>query len=300
MRSSIKPFVLPAAIACGFLFHDAIKFIAPLSPYLIFMMLLLTFTSIDLHKIRLTRLQLWLLLIQISVCWIPYVLLRGYSSDVAAGLFMCVFISTATAAPVVTKMLGGSVEMLVSYSLTSNLAFALLAPPFLSIISDTADVSVAATLLYIARGVLPLLLVPLLVAYLLGRYAPELRSRISRYSSLSFYLWALALLIVVGNAVGLALEQQGAGIVQFAALFVGSAVLCAVQFYAGRVVGRHYGDPISGAQGLGQKNTVLAIWVATSYVSALASLAPAAYILWQNIFNSWQLYRKTRREAAMR
>lgn len=300
MRSSIKPFVLPAAIACGLLFHDAIKFIAPLSPYLIFMMLLLTFTSIDLHKIRLTRLQLWLLLIQISVCWIPYVLLRGYSSDVAAGLFMCVFISTATAAPVVTKMLGGSVEMLVSYSLTSNLAFALLAPPFLSIISDTADVSVAATLLYIARGVLPLLLVPLLVAYLLGRYAPELRSRISRYSSLSFYLWALALLIVVGNAVGLALEQQEAGIVQFAALFVGSAVLCAVQFYAGRVVGRHYGDPISGAQGLGQKNTVLAIWVATSYVSALASLAPAAYILWQNIFNSWQLYRKTRREAAMR
>ena len=300
MRSSIKPFVLPAAIACGLLFHDAIKFIAPLSPYLIFMMLLLTFTSIDLHKIRLTRLQLWLLLIQISVCWIPYVLLRGYSSDVAAGLFMCVFISTATAAPVVTKMLGGSVEMLVSYSLTSNLAFALLAPPFLSIISDTADVSVAATLLYIARGVLPLLLVPLLVAYLLGRYAPELRSRISRYSSLSFYLWALALLIVVGNAVGLALEQQGVGIVQFAVLFVGSAVLCAVQFYAGRVVGRHYGDPISGAQGLGQKNTVLAIWVATSYVSALASLAPAAYILWQNIFNSWQLYRKTRREAAMR
>ena len=300
MRSSIKPFVLPAAIACGLLFHDAIKFIAPLSPYLIFMMLLLTFTSIDLHKIRLTRLQLWLLLIQISVCWIPYVLLRGYSSDVAAGLFMCVFISTATAAPVVTKMLGGSVEMLVSYSLTSNLAFALLAPPFLSIISDTADVSVAATLLYIARGVLPLLLVPLLVAYLLGRYASELRSRISRYSSLSFYLRALALLIVVGNAVGLALEQQGAGIVQFAALFVGSAVLCAVQFYAGRVVGRHYGDPISGAQGLGQKNTVLAIWVATSYVSALASLAPAAYILWQNIFNSWQLYRKTRREAAMR
>ena len=300
MRSSIKPFVLPAAIACGLLFHDAIKFIAPLSPYLIFMMLLLTFTSIDLHKIRLTRLQLWLLLIQISVCWIPYVLLRSYSSDVAAGLFVCVFVSTATAAPVVTKMLGGSVEMLVSYSLTSNLAFALLAPPFLSIISDTADVSVAATLLYIARGVLPLLLVPLLVAYLLGRYAPELRSRISRYSSLSFYLWALALLIVVGNAVGLALEQQGAGIVQFAALFVGSAVLCAVQFYAGRVVGRHYGDPISGAQGLGQKNTVLAIWVATSYVSALASLAPAAYILWQNIFNSWQLYRKTRREAAMR
>ena len=43
MRSSIKPFVLPAAIACGLLFHDAIKFIAPLSPYLIFMMLLLTY-----------------------------------------------------------------------------------------------------------------------------------------------------------------------------------------------------------------------------------------------------------------
>ena len=55
------------------------------------------------------------------------------------------------------------------------------------------------------------------------------------------------------------------------------------------------GDKISGAQGLGQKNTVLAIWMAMTYLNPLSSVAPAAYVAWQNTINSWQLYRHQRK-----
>ena len=48
---------------------------------------------------------------------------------------------------------------------------------------------------------------------------------------------------------------------------------------------------VSCAQSLMQKNTVLAIWLAMAYMTPLASVVPAAYIAWQNILNSWQLFR---------
>ena len=69
-------------------------------------------------------------------------------------------------------------------------------------------------------------------------------------------------------------------------------VICVAQFALGRYVGRRYGDPVSGGQGLGQKNTILAIWMAQVYLNPLASIAPASYVLWQNLINSWQLWRK--------
>ena len=53
-----------------------------------------------------------------------------------------------------------------------------------------------------------------------------------------------------------------------------------------------YDDRISAGQALGQKNTVLAIWMACTYLNPLSSVAPGSYVIWQNLFNSWQLWKK--------
>ena len=76
-------------------------------------------------------------------------------------------------------------------------------------------------------------------------------------------------------------------------------VACAVQFAVGRRIGRACGDRIAGAQGLGQKNTVLAIWMALTYLNPLTSVAPAAYVIWQNTFNSAQLYFRMRSKGGV-
>jgi BASS family bile acid:Na+ symporter len=71
-----------------------------------------------------------------------------------------------------------------------------------------------------------------------------------------------------------------------------SLAVCLLQFYFGNRIGHRYGDPISSAQSLGQKNTVLAVWLALTYLQPIATVGPACYIAWHNIVNSYQIYRR--------
>ena len=53
-------------------------------------------------------------------------------------------------------------------------------------------------------------------------------------------------------------------------------------------------------QSLGQKNTVLAVWMSQAFLDPISSIAPTAYIVWQNFVNSYQIYRRDKavREGA--
>ena len=92
------------------------------------------------------------------------------------------------------------------------------------------------------------------------------------------------------------MTEPAAAIPEMIAMALIAGLLCGGQFVVGRKIGRRYGDPVSGAQGLGQKNTILAIWMSLSYLNPISSVGPAAYIAWQNTVNSLQLYFKTKRE----
>ena len=51
-------------------------------------------------------------------------------------------------------------------------------------------------------------------------------------------------------------------------------------------------DSISAGQALGQKNTIVGIWLTITFLNPLAAVAPGAYVLWQNVVNAWQLWYK--------
>jgi BASS family bile acid:Na+ symporter len=113
---------------------------------------------------------------------------------------------------------------------------------------------------------------------------------LANHQGISFYLWALALFIVVGSSVSFVIKKftmQNLWIMIWLAL--GALVVCLMQFGIGRLIGRRYGDKVAGTQGLGQKNTVLAVWLAIAYLNPIASVAPASYVAWQNILNSIQI-----------
>ena len=75
-------------------------------------------------------------------------------------------------------------------------------------------------------------------------------------------------------------------------LAVVAGVICVAQFALGRKIGAKFGDTVAGGQSLGQKNTILAVWMAQSFLNPLSCVAPTAYIVWQNIVNSYQIYKK--------
>ncbi len=298
-RQKIKPWMLPISMLCGILFHSAIDAVQFLSPYLIFVMLLITFCRIRPAEFRIGRLTLCVVAVQLLGGIGIYFLLAPFNSDIAEGAMICALCPTATAAPVITGMLGGSIATLVSISLLSNLGTAIVAPPFFAYIGESTgiDISFAEAFTTIAMKVGPLIILPVIVAFAMLYFTPRLHKTISERQSISFYIWAVALVIVVGRAVSFAMSEPADRIPEMILLALISGAVCIGQFVIGRKIGRRYGDRIAGAQGLGQKNTVLAIWMAVTYLNPIASIAPAAYVAWQNTINSMQIYLKERRDA---
>lgn len=295
-RRNLKPWILPIAMVLGILLHNYINLVAGLSPCLIFLMLLITFCKVSPNDFHISKF-IWILLsVQILGAIAAFILIKPFSEDIAQGAFICIFCPTATAAPVITGILGGSITLLATYSLISNISVALLAPFLFSLIGTESNIEFSHSIFTIGSKVFPLILSPLALALLFRAYMPKVHKQIANRQSLSFYLWALALIIVVGNAVSFIMKEPADKIPEMIAIALVSLVACCLQFYVGRKIGRRFGDKISGAQGLGQKNTVLAIWMALTYLNPISSVGPAAYVAWQNTINSIQLYYRGKNE----
>lgn len=293
----LKPFMLPIAMAGGALFYPWMGYVQFLSPYLIFAMLFITYCRLDFRHIRLELFQWILLGVQMLLALLSYLAIVWLNHTVAEGVFLCVFIPTATAAPVICQMLGGSLSKLATYSLLCNVFVALTGPVVLAAIGDT-QYTFLESFLMILRMVMPLLLGPIVLSLILRKITPRLHETVKNHQSLSFYLWAVSLFIIVGGCVSFIISNfDSERIMTMVWLAIGSLMVCLMQFKIGRIIGRKFGDPVSGGQGLAQKNTVLAVWIALAYMNPLASVAPASYIAWQNIINSWQIMRHNSRRV---
>ena len=289
MSTRLRTYTLPIAMTAGVLAHTVADRLAFLTPYLLFAMLLVSYCKLDIRSMRVTPMYAWMLFVQLGLSWGMYGLLSLWDPIVAQGCFICLFCPTATSAPVVAAMLAGNLSILVGYSLLCNMVVAMLSPLFFALIGAHTDMNFAQSVMIICKQVLPLLLLPLFIAVGLQRYAPQWHTAVRSKQSLSFYLWAVALFIVVGRSVSFVMHQPVSYIPMEIALALLALLCCVAQFVIGRRIGARYGDCVSGAQGLGQKNTVLAIWMALTYLHPIASIAPASYVIWQNIINSAQL-----------
>ena len=299
IRARLKMFMLPIAMLCGWLFHQPVEAVQFLSPYLIFTMLLITFCRVNISEFRITALTWKVVGVQMIGCVVLYFSIAPFDSVLAQGAMLCFLCPTATAAPVITAMLGGSIITLVAISVLSNVWAALFAPLMFTIaLGDNGlNIDFLATFGTIMAKVGPMIVGPMMLALLLRIVTPKVHRFIHDNQSMSFYLWSIVLIIVVGRVTTFALSEPSERIPQMIILTIAAGIVCAIQFIVGRRLGRRHGDAVAGAQGLGQKNTLLAVWMALTFLDPLASIAPAAYIIWQNSFNSLQIWLKARRDS---
>lgn len=310
----LKNWTLPVAMIAGtlayFLFAK-VEFLAPakplvnglvavLTPLLIFAQLLLTFCKVEVCELKLKAWHGWLLLFQTVSCLLLAALLVFCPMDelyreVFEGAMVCLICPTATAAAVITGKLGGSAASLTTYTLASNLLAAVAVPLVFPLVEPHADVTFWLAFLKILSKVFPLLLCPFFLAWLLRVWMPDVHRWLLERHDAAFYLWGMALAIVSGQTVRSLVNSTAPGYVEVLIALAG-LVTCCLQFYLGKRIGGHYKERISGGQALGQKNTVLAIWMAYTYLNPLSSVGPGSYVLWQNIINSWQLWKKRKRE----
>lgn len=309
----IKNWTLPLAMLVGvivyFGFHT-FAFLSPvkpavkvavswLTPSLIFAQLLLTFCKVEIRDLAPRIWAFWLLLFQFLTCSGMALLLLSVSMSeswrmAAEGAMVCLICPTATAAAVITGKLGGSSAALTTYTLASNLLAAVMVPLIFPLV-EPSDADFAESFFRILSKVFPLLLFPFFTALLLRRFFRPLHRFLVGLKDMAFYLWAVALAIVMGQTTRSVVEGNVSCAEEL--LIAGIAlVTCCIQFALGKTIGGAYHDRISGGQALGQKNTVLAIWMACTYLNPVSAIAPGSYVVWQNIINSYQLWKKRKNE----
>lgn len=291
MQKKVKSYLMPIALILGVIFPHFFAELSFLIPYLIFTMLFFTYCNINLAQIQIKPLHIWLIAIQMIGSVLVYLAISPFNVVVAQGAMICVLAPTATAAPVITSMLKGNVSSLISYSLISNLCVLMVAPIIFSMVGRTTNLSFFESFMGIFQRVALLLLGPLVLAVLIRKFSRISTETISKLSASSFYLWVFALCVVTGRTIEFIVKQNTANhfsevLLAFLALFI-----CVSLFFIGRVIGRKYDETVVGGQSLGQKNTILAIWMAQTYLNPISSIAPGAYVLWQNIINSTQVWR---------
>lgn len=294
---NLRAIAMPLAMVVGALFCHHVNALEAMTgnriaPSMIFLMLFFTCCRVDMRRMRFTTLYLWLLTIQLAGSLAVLFALSHIDVVVAQGAMVCVLAPIAMAAVVIGGMLGANIEIMAVYTLVCHVITAF-AAPFVLRVAGGGDCSLGMILSKVA----PLLVMPFIAGQFCRIVLKPVGRWVENHSYLSFYIWLVSLVVIIGRTTAFIMAQGSGCLVQEIVLALVSLIICLAQFAVGHWLGRKYGDRAAGGQMLGQKNTVLAVWMAQTFLNPVSSVAPTAYIVWQNIVNSWQLYRAEQKKG---
>ncbi len=308
--SFFRKFALPCSLvlgALGYLIFAYIPFLQPLGdavgprlvelmPVVLFALLYVTFCKIEIKEMKPKAWHFVLQLIRTSLALLMVIAIclfgKNYEAKVILeGAFICFICPTAAAVAVVTEKLGGSIGSLTTYTVIANIFTMIIIPSLFPMVEKGADVSFLYMSMMVFRNVTTVLVVPLLLALLSRKFLPRFVDKVKSVKDLGFYMWCFNLTILMGETLRNFLHATVSGWI-LALLLVVPLVVCLVQFAIGKAVGRHWDASISAGQALGQKNTIVGIWLTLTFLNPLAAVAPGAYVVWQNLVNGWQLWYK--------
>ena len=292
----------------------------PILPWLIFFMLFFTFCKVNPLDLRLHKWHWVVLITQLLFSFVTYTGVMYFTQDpvLAQGLLMCFIMPTATAAPIIAGKMGGSIQNLTTFTLLSNFATAIIVPATFPLINPAADMTFWPAFLLILSRIAPLLLGPFFTAWLLrlGYQAKKKKEFVlpTRMAVVPFYLWVCSIIVLSATVTETVITNFQLQITNMLILLGLSFIACLLQFGLGKLIGYYLPAPskgkdyqdvlinpaaapktmagvssITAGQAFGQKNTSLGVWMAQTFLDPLSALGAAAYIIWQNIFNSVQL-----------
>lgn len=282
------------AIIAGALIPQAHVF-SGLIRWLVMTMLFLVFLSTRLARTTLHRSHLVLLganLVMGFAAWGFGWLVGG--REVALAAFFAGITPTATAAPVIVGFLRGRVDYVVAAFLLTNVVITALLPVLLPLVLGHATPEVFRQVL---GSVSLVVFLPMAVAWLVRRLHPAAIGWPARLQNVSFGMWITAMMLITANASDFLRHQTSLPPAVLPKIAATTILVCAVNFALGRLIGgREFRREAS--QALGQKNTSYTIYLALTYASPLIALGPTCYVLWHNLWNSWQLRRVPLERAA--
>lgn len=286
-----------AHIECLFPIADTVgPWLPEWLPVGLFLLLYFTFCKIHISELRIRTWHFVIQLVRVCLSAFMVLLIYLFGSDpdvklVLEGMFICFICPTAAAVMVIAEKLGGSISSLTVFTIIANIVTMIIIPLFFPMVEKDANITFVMAMLMLLRNVFVVLVVPFALAMLSRKYLPGWVARVNKLKDLSFYIWCVNLVVVTGLTVRNIAQSSVSGWVLWS-LLITPLFVCLIQFTIGKAVGRHWNDSISAGQALGQKNTVVGLWLTLTFLNPLAAVAPGAYVMWQNLVNGWQIWYK--------
>ena len=305
----IREWMLPAAIVLGISLYLVYHFSPALHAYgkwlhpmasegqrlIVALLLFFQFVKISPHDLKVTRWHLKALALQVglflALAGIIFFLKPGTPRMLLECAMLCFICPTASAAGVITDRLGGSLASTVTYLVIINITGTFLIPLVIPLVNPSAQMGFWNYVGHIALKVYPVLILPGILAWIIRYTTHKLQRALMRWASNSFYIWGVGLTLAMVLSTR-ALLLSGLGLWSVAGIVVVSVIACFFQFLAGHRSDKNRVANLTAGQALGQKNTGFLIWLGYNYMTPVTSVAGGLYAIWQNLYNSWELYQK--------
>lgn len=296
-KSLIRTFAIVSAFIAGYMSPGLHEYSWGLK-WMLITMLFVTFLGIRFKRMKLERFH-WLLvgtnLLIAFISWFMCLWVFG-AGELSEAAFFVGITPTATAAPVVMGLLGGSVEFVLTALLLVNGVICALLPFILPIVVGKGGLEIY---LDVAQNISMVMVLPLVLAMVVRRFYPKAIMWPRNLKNATFGLWVAALVLIAANASHDISSSSGISECILEQIGIISLMICILNFWIGRMLGGRF-RAAECSQALGQKNTTLSIYLALTYAGPIAALGPTFYVLWHNLWNAWQLYRASERARKKR
>jgi BASS family bile acid:Na+ symporter len=282
----MKTILLLIATTAGVLFPYGSNYTF-LIRYFLMLMLFFSFLDARIGKEIIRRSHFAILACIIIGSILVYFLLKPVSIVLAQTAFITAIAPTAIAAPVIISLKKGKVEFVSFSLLLNNVVIALLIPFLLPILMNSdSEISIGKVLL----PVIVTLSAPFAAAQITKKYFHKIWRVLVNWKDSSFYILVINIYIATSEASHYIRSELTSEIKIVFFIAITSAALCILFFSLGWLIGgKEFASEAS--QALGQKNNAFTIWISLSFVSPIAVLGPVFYVLFQNLYISWELFK---------
>ncbi len=288
----MKNLLLLAAIAAGILFPFGHEFTF-LIRYFLMVMLFFAFLEIKIEKGTIRRSHFIITAVVIITALSIYYIISHINKVLAETAFVTAIAPTAIAGPVIIDLINKKVEYITFSVILTNITIALLIPFILPVILHShADISVVDVLLPMGT----LLAIPFVLVQTIKRFASKIYTEAVKHKSFSYYFLVMNIYVGTSKAVDFISNGMTAALDLLIYIALITLAICAFYFSLGWFIG---GKEFrrEGSQSLGQKNNSFTIYIALAFMHPVNVLGPIFYVLIQNSYVTYELYRERHPKA---
>lgn len=257
--------------------------------YFLMILLFFSFLDIKVNKEIVTKKHFLILAVIIFVSLGFFFILNFFDKTLAKTAFITSIAPTAIAAPVIISLRKGKVEFVFFSLLLNNVVIALLIPFLIPLLTNSRNITIE----NILPPVLITLLIPFIFARLIKFLAFNIWKKLIEWKDMSYYLLIANVYIATSDASNYIQNEMTGNIKILLPIAITSVFLCVLFFSIGALIGGKE-FRAEASQSLGQKNNAFTIWIALTFLEPITVLGPVFYVLYQNVYISWLLYKQNK------